>query len=138
MKKYFKVRISLKVVAGYIAAGMLFAAIFYVFFSTKFHGALKDGFIVFMVLAALLPTGVAIKRFIKGELIIEQEGLKAETGFMKFGDIRKILISADKRWQRVMKIGDMMIIADNIEVEIKNIDKPEKLSDIIADLRGEE
>ena len=139
MKKYFKVRISLKVIAGYVAAGMLlFAAIYYVFYSTEFHGILKNGFLVFTVLAALLPAGGSIKRFIKGELIVEEEGLKTEKGFIKFLDIRKILISNGKRWQRIMQIGDMIIIAGNITVEIKNIDEPEKLSDIIADLRGQD
>jgi uncharacterized membrane protein YobD (UPF0266 family) len=125
-------------VAGYIVAGLIFAAFFYIFFLRSYSGIFKDSFTAVMLLAALLTAGAIIIRYIKGELIIEEEGLKTEKGFIKFGDIRKILISDEKRRQRIMKIGDMMIIAGNITVEIKNIDEPEKLSDLIEDLRGQD
>ena len=139
MKKYFKVRISLKVTAGYIAAGIAFAVIFYMVFSFEFHGKLqKDGFIALIILSALLPMGAGIIRFIKGELIIEEEGLKTEKGFIKFLDIKKIMVADEKKWQKILKIGDMIITSGHITVEVKNIDKPEKLSDLLSDLRGED
>ncbi len=137
MKKYFKVRISLKAVAGYAAVGILSVAFFYIFFLREYGGIFKDGFIVLITLVFILSIGAAIGRYIKGELSIEEEGLKTEKGFIKFGDIRKILISDEKRLQRIMKIGNMIIVGNNVTVEIKNIDKPEELSDLLTDLRGE-
>ncbi len=136
LKKYFKVRISFRVVAGYTVFGILSIVFFYIFFLKKYVGIFKDGFTVLIVLASILYIGAVITRYIKGELNIEEEGLKTGNGFIKFEDIREILISDEKRWQRIMRVGNMIIVGNNVTVEIKNIDKPEELSDLLTDLRG--
>lgn len=134
MKKSFKVRISIKVVIVSIIVSIMLAIIFYMLFLTRFFGILFDIYFAVMLAGASLPGIIAIKRFISGELSVEENGLKMSAGFIKFSDVRKIMISDEKRWQRIMKVGDMAVIGNNISAEIRNIDSPEKLSGLLQEL----